>query len=495
MTTGSKPSGTFHPFLPKDLAARFIFRICYTIIPSNLWMRGHVQDVTIPALGMAMTEAILTRWYKKPGETVAAGEAIAEIETDKSAIDLESPADGVLGPHLVAEGDEVPIGAAVTRIMDGQADPAPGSPADPVSGGQPDPVSGGQPDPVSGDQPDPVPGYEPDPFPVPADTGGVAATAADGAAPDASTGTSGAPVTSAAGIAGGVSAAGVTFPHARRPHALSPRKRMAARLAAEAAAAAEAAGTAGATADAPAADAVVAAHAASAQTDGALTDGALTGRRRAVAQAVSESWRTIPHFSVQREIDASDADACLAAMRAVAPEATYTDLLLRAFALAVGPFAWLAGGGGGPGGGTSGDVGLAVATPEGVMMPVVPDVPALAGPALVAARQAAVRRGREGRLTARDLASGAVGAVSNLGARGVDAFTGIVPAGRRLLLTTGRIAGRPVVIDGRLAVRTTLIATLNVDHRYFDGDRAADVLDAFDREFRALHAWAGEGDQ
>jgi pyruvate dehydrogenase E2 component (dihydrolipoamide acetyltransferase) len=502
MTTGSKPSGTFHPFLPKDLAARFIFRICYTIIPSNLWMRGHVQDVTIPALGMAMTEAILTRWYKKPGETVAAGEAIAEIETDKSAIDLESPADGVLGPHLVAEGDEVPIGAAVTRIMDGQADPAPGSPADPVSGDQPDPVSG--------DQPDPVPGYEPDPFPVPADTGGVAATAADGAAPDTSTDgapVTSAPLTSAAGIAGGVSAAGVTFPHARRPHALSPRKRMAARLAAEAAAAAEAAGAA---AGAPAADAAVAAHAASAQTDSALTDSALTdsaltdsaltdpaltGRRRAVAQAVSESWRTIPHFSVQREIDAGDADACLAAMRAVAPEATYTDLLLRAFALAVGPFAWLAGGEGAPGGGTSGDVGLAVATPEGVMMPVVPDVPALAGPALVAARQAAVRRGREGRLTARDLASGAVGAVSNLGARGVDAFTGIVPAGRRLLLTTGRIAGRPVVIDGRLAVRTTLIATLNVDHRYFDGDRAADVLDAFDREFRALHAWAGEGDQ
>jgi pyruvate dehydrogenase E2 component (dihydrolipoamide acetyltransferase) len=140
-------------------------------------------------------------------------------------------------------------------------------------------------------------------------------------------------------------------------------------------------------------------------------------------------------------------------------------------------------------------VGLAVATPEGVMMPVVPDVPALAAADLVAARQAAARRGREGRLTARDLASGAVGAVSNLGARGVDAFTGIVPAGRRLLLTTGRIAGRPVVIDGRLAVRTTLIATLNVDHRYFDGDRAADVLDAFDREFRALHTWAGEGDQ
>jgi pyruvate dehydrogenase E2 component (dihydrolipoamide acetyltransferase) len=441
-------------------------------------MRGHVQDVTIPALGMAMTEAVLTRWYKKPGETVSAGEAIAEIETDKSAVDLESPADGVLGPHLVAEGDEVPIGAAVTRVMDHQTDPAPDD----------QPARGPH------DQPDPVPDYEPDPFPVPADTGGVAETAGDGAAPDTGMAASGAAGTSAAGTAGGVSAAGVTFPHARRPHALSPRKRMAARLAAEAAAAA------GAAQGAPAAEAAAAAHADialtdGALTDGALTDGALTGRRRAVAQAVTESWRTIPHFSVQREIDASDADACLAAMRAVAPEATYTDLLLRAFALAVGPFAWLAGGGGQPGGGTSGDVGLAVATPEGVMMPVVPDVPALAVPALVAARQAAARRGREGRLTGRDLASGAVGAVSNLGARGVDAFTGIVPAGRRLLLTTGRIAGRPVAIDGRLAVRTTLIATLNVDHRYFDGDRAADVLDAFDREFRALHTWAGEGDQ
>lgn len=427
-------------------------------------MRGLVQDVTIPALGMAMTGAVLTRWYKEPGETVAAGEAIAEIETDKSAVDLESPADGVLGPHLVAEGDEVPIGAAVTRVLD---EAAPDE-ASPDSSGE-TPAS-----------------YNPDPFPVPADSVPAAAAPASGVA--------------LTRVAGGVSAAGTTFPHARAPHKLSPRKRMLARLAAEAAAQEKAQETER-TATAPAPAALPADGGLTGRTQTALApatvpaDGGLTGRRGAVAQAVAESWRTIPHFAVQREIDASDADACLAAMRAVAPEATYTDLLLRAFALAVGAAAWLAAGGGQPGGGASGDVGLAVATPEGVMMPVVPDVPALAVPALVAARQAAVRRGRDGRLTARDLASGAVGAVSNLGARGVDAFTGIVPAGRRLLLTTGRIAGRPVAVDGRLAVRTTLIATLNVDHRYFDGDRAADVLDAFDREFRALRTWAGEGDQ
>ena len=430
-------------------------------------MRGLVQDVTIPALGMAMTGAVLTHWYKEPGETVAAGEAIAEIETDKSAVDLETPADGVLGPHLVAEGDEVPIGAAVTRVLDDAADPGPDETA-----------------PIPREE-TPAP-YNPDPFPVPADTVPAAVPAA--AAP------------AAAGAVDGVSATGTTFPHARAPHKLSPRKRMLARLAAEAAAQEKAQETERTeTVPAPVtvpADGGLTGRTATVSAPSALpADGGLTSRRGAVAQAVAESWRTIPHFAVQREIDASGADACLAAMRAVAPEATYTDLLLRAFALAVGAVAWLAAGGGQPAGGTSGDVGLAVATPEGVMMPVVPDVPALAVPALVAARQAAVRRGRDGRLTARDLASGAVGAVSNLGARGVDAFTGIVPTGRRLLLTTGRIAGRPVAVDGRLAVRTTLIATLNVDHRYFDGDRAADVLDAFDREFRALRTWAGEGDQ
>jgi len=371
-----------------------------------------VQDVTIPALGMAMTGAVLTRWYKEPGETVAAGEAIAEIETDKSAVDLESPAGGVLGPHLVAEGDEVPIGATVTRVLDREEEPVPA--ASSPGSGRSAAADGAFPGEQAVPEPQTPSRQQPQPLSAPPPASPQPATTA------------------------------------RAPHALSPRKRMAARLAAEAAA-------------------------------GPVNAG-LTGRRGAVAQAVAESWRTIPHFSVQREIDASDADACLAAMRARAPEATYTDLLLRAMALAVGSVLR-----------AGGDLGLAVATPDGVMMPVVPDVPALDVPGLVAARQAAVRRGREGRLAERDLASGAVAAVSNLGARGVDAFTGIVPAGRRLLLTTGRIAGRPVAIDGRLAVRATLIATLNVDHRYLDGDRAADVLDAFDREFRALRSWAGEG--
>ncbi len=444
-----------------------------------------MQDVTIPALGMAMTEAVLTRWYKEPGEPVAAGEAIAEIETDKSAVDLESPADGFLGPHLVGEGAEVPVGAPVTRVLD---DATPARPTAAQPDATPDEAA------VAPMPSEAAPAQTPA---APAPGGPATEAAAQVDAPAVAPASGGASAdTSPAPNANGFVPKG---PYIRAPHKLSPRKRMQARLAAEAAAVAAGDGSPAApdqTASVPPAAPPAALPAAALPAAGPpLTApppaaaapsaaGGLTSRRAAVAQAVAESWRTIPHFSVQREIDASDADACLAAMRALAPEATYTDLLLRAFALAVNSI-----------GQRGSDLGLAVATPDGVMMPIISGVPDLDVPGLVAARKAATKRGREGRLAAGDLAGPAVAAISNLGARGVDSFTGIVPTGRRLLLTTGRIAGRPVVVDGRLGVRATLIATLNVDHRYLDGDRAADVLDVFDREFRALRSWAGEGDQ
>jgi pyruvate dehydrogenase E2 component (dihydrolipoamide acetyltransferase) len=392
-----------------------------------------VPDVTIPALGMAMTEAILTHWYKEPGDAVSAGEAIAEIETDKSAVDLEAPASGILGEHLVAEGAAVPVGTPVTQILEAAE-----------TGTRDVPAAAAEPQAGHGD----------------------AGAAASPEVTVHSDGQDGQPGTDARSP--------------RAPHALSPRRRRQARLAAEAEAEAEGNGDGDGEAG---------------QAPRPAT--ALSARHRAViAERVSESWRTIPHFAVQREIDAREASSCLAAMRARQPLATYTDLLLRAFALAIGTLAeagTVAQAGTVTGANT--DVGLAVATQDGVMMPVISSVPSLDMPGLVAARTAAVRRAREGRLSAHDLASQAVGSLSNLGARGVDAFTGIVPLGQHLLLTVGRVAPRPVVADGQLAARLTLIATLNVDHRYLDGDQAADLLEAFDREFGASRAWAQEGDR
>jgi pyruvate dehydrogenase E2 component (dihydrolipoyllysine-residue acetyltransferase) len=429
-----------------------------------------VQHVNIPSLGMAMTEAVLTRWHKQPGDSVAAGEVIADIETDKSVVDLESPAEGVLGRHLVAEGEVVPVGAPVVRVLGpGESEEAPETPeqrdatADPASPVEP-PVApvAAPPPPVSDGTPDP-------------DVGG-------GSGPRRYS------------------------PPPRTPHAQSPRRRRLERLEAEAAAFHALTGEGGPTQAREAASASLIASPAAPPSASSGTSAAgdaspyvpapplaptsmpratpparSSGRyRTAVADRVARSWREIPHFMVQREVDAGEADSALAAVRTRDPDATWTDLLLHAYALALREAA----------SDSVGDVGLAVATPDGVLLPVVAGVPALDVSSLVTARTAAVRRAREGKLSAHDLASVPVGSLSNLGALGVDAFTGIIPFQQQVLLTIGRVRARPAVVDGRLAVRTTVVATLNVDHRDVDGDQAARVLMAFERSLAGVRAWA-----
>ena len=374
-----------------------------------------MHDVTIPALGMAMTEAVLTRWHKQPGDPVATGDVLAEIETDKSVVDLESPADGTLGRHLAGEGAAVPVGDPVVRIL---------APGETETEGSAGPVS----------------------------------VTADGAGATGD-GVSAAPEKPAPPPPAGQ----------RAPHKLSPRQRQLARLAA-----ASESGQTAAPPGAPPSD-VPAAVTAVSDTDPVRA-------RAAIAAQVSQSWREIPHFAVQREIDAGQADAVLAVLRRTEPAATYTDLLLRALGQALQIVV-----------GGSGDVGLAVATPAGVMMPVLRGVPGLTAGQLVEARGAAVVRARNGRLTTADLTSKPLASLSNLGSRGVDSFTGVIAVGQQLLMTVGRIRPRPVVRDGGLHIRPTLIATLNVDHRSFDGDRAADVLAAFDHEFGAIRTWAEGG--
>src|SRR5918993_2818602 len=73
-------------------------------------------DVTVPALGESITEGTLAQWLKKPGEQVAADEAIATLETDKVSVDVPSPLAGVLTEALVNEGDTVAVGAVIARI-------------------------------------------------------------------------------------------------------------------------------------------------------------------------------------------------------------------------------------------------------------------------------------------------------------------------------------------------------------------------------------------
>jgi pyruvate/2-oxoglutarate dehydrogenase complex dihydrolipoamide acyltransferase (E2) component len=75
-----------------------------------------MADVTLPALAESLEVGTVTRWLKRPGERVAGGEPLVEVETDKVNCEVESPCDGVLAEILAAEGQSVPVGEVIARI-------------------------------------------------------------------------------------------------------------------------------------------------------------------------------------------------------------------------------------------------------------------------------------------------------------------------------------------------------------------------------------------
>src|SRR5215472_6185774 len=75
------------------------------------------RDVIVPALGMAQETAIIVQWLAREGDTVARGEPLAEIETDKARVEIEAPISGVLARVAAAVGDEIPVGQAIAVIL------------------------------------------------------------------------------------------------------------------------------------------------------------------------------------------------------------------------------------------------------------------------------------------------------------------------------------------------------------------------------------------
>ncbi|MGP8206539.1 MAG: 2-oxo acid dehydrogenase subunit E2 [Acidimicrobiales bacterium] len=346
-----------------------------------------MASITIPSLGIAMSDALLVKWLKQPGEDVAEGDAVAEIETDKALMPLESPVAGKLGPHLFAEEAIVPVGAVIVEVT-----------AEGPDVGR-DEVGPARPESVEPAAPSTVPEEKARDLPAPAD-------------------------------------------EARGRHALSPRARRLARERAE-----------------------------STSDEGVPSPGRSERFRELIASKVSRAWQEIPHFSVTREVGGEGILATVGELRSLGtePVPTVTDLLLRAHALALEEC-----------GLSTGDVGLAVGTPFGVVVPVVRNVLGLDARGLARARHDAVRRARAGQLRSEDLEATPPSTLSNLGASGVDSFTGVIALGQTSLLTIGRI--KPgVVADGErsFSIRPVFSATLNLDHRAVDGTGAARLLVAF----------------
>jgi pyruvate dehydrogenase E2 component (dihydrolipoamide acetyltransferase) len=206
-------------------------------------------------------------------------------------------------------------------------------------------------------------------------------------------------------------------------------------------------------------------------------------RRHLIAERLTKSIQTIPHFSVSVELRADQLIAMRESLKGpiekqAGLKITVTDLLLKALGLAleetqemrmvweegVGPTAAPA------------DLGLAIASERGVVAPVIRNVAALDLVEIARWRQAVAEKARGGRLSLTDL-EGGIGTLSNLGMYRVDHFQAIISPGQSFILAVGEIAPRPWVEAGVLTVAPTMTLTLSVDHRVADGALAAQFIE------------------
>jgi pyruvate dehydrogenase E2 component (dihydrolipoamide acetyltransferase) len=203
---------------------------------------------------------------------------------------------------------------------------------------------------------------------------------------------------------------------------------------------------------------------------------------RLMAERTTQSWTTVPHFFVVREVDASALNEARQKLgpnteKSHAAKITHTDLLTALVARvlqkhprlnaswtgeAVRPNAEI-------------NIGLAMAVNDGVVAPVIRSAGKIELGEIAAQRRDLSERARNGKLRPADLAGGTF-TISNLGMYGVDAFTAIIIPPQAAILAVGAIADRVVPIDGHPGIRPMMTLTLSSDHRVVDGARAAEFL-------------------
>jgi pyruvate dehydrogenase E2 component (dihydrolipoamide acetyltransferase) len=200
---------------------------------------------------------------------------------------------------------------------------------------------------------------------------------------------------------------------------------------------------------------------------------------RRMAERLTESWQTIPHFYLKRDVSAESLITWRNQLKSrTDTNITFTDLLVKMVAVALKqhPYA------NGQWNGESVifndqiNVGLAVAVDEGLIVPVIHNADTLGVTAIAQKRAEIVERAQNKKLQPADLQGGTF-TISNLGMYGIDEFNAIVNPPQAAILAVGRIADRAVPADGQVVVRPMLTLSLSCDHRAIDGARGAQFLD------------------
>jgi pyruvate dehydrogenase E2 component (dihydrolipoamide acetyltransferase) len=210
----------------------------------------------------------------------------------------------------------------------------------------------------------------------------------------------------------------------------------------------------------------------------------LSSIERLMAERTTQSWTTVPHFFLTRDIDAGGLNVLREHLlpgieQAHGVRLTHTDLLVALVArvLAKYPIMNSSWGNGGIRTNSEVNIAIAMAVTGGVVGAVIPKANSLAPWEIAGQRRDLTDRARAGRLRPADIA-GATFTVSNLGMYRVDAFSAIITPPQAAVLAVGCISDRVVVVDGRPGVRPMMSVTLSSDHRVVDGARAAEFLDA-----------------
>ena len=411
-----------------------------------------MAEIVMPRLSDTMEEGTILRWLKADGETIARGEELVEIETDKATMTYESDQEGTL-TLIAGEGDTLAVGEPIARV--GDAGETPAAAVEEARASDDGPALGGP----AGER-----------------------AQSDDRTPKAQH---------------GIGAS--TTPKEERIRASPLAKRVAredgvdlhgiegsgpgGRIVKADVLAAEQGGEDGTTdgEDAPTGGEQDAPAPATAK--GRTTDVELTRTQQTIARRMAESKATIPDFALQVDVDMEACVSLRSELKRVGhPEPgegapTYNDMVVKASALALREYSQANGSyrDGGLQLHSRVNVGVAVAADSGLVVPTIFDADEKSLGEIAREARALARRVRDGSITPPELGGGTF-TVSNLGMFGVRSFTAIVNPPQAAILSVGSVERRAVVHDEELAARHTMSLTLVCDHRILYGAEAARFL-------------------
>jgi len=396
--------------------------------------------IEMPKLSDTMTEGTLVKWLKQKGDKVIAGDILAEVETDKATMEMESFDDGILSEIYVTEGQKVAIGQRIAMLLaPGESPPDPGAPA---PAAQPAPSA-------EKSAPEPAPA----PVPVPLEGGGRVKSS---------------PLARKIATEKGIDLSRLT--------GSGPGGRIVQRdvLGAQ---------PGGAPARPPAPAPSIAAPVPAAPAVEGDRRIPLSGMRRAIAERLLASKTQIPHFYLNIEVDAGELMRIRAEVNADAEKAgqaklTVNDFVLKAAIVAASRVPKV-------NASFAGDsiiqyasinMAVAVAVEEGLVTPVIRDAQKKSLREINEIVKDLAARARTKKLKPEEYQGGTL-TVSNLGSYGIESFSAIINPPQALILAIGAVVRKPVVnAQGQIVVGQRMAIGLSADHRVVDGAIGAEYL-------------------